>query len=249
MLFLSIMNYTLYKKSGASKNKKLFILFAICSLFSFRTKVIISIIILLLFNLIISKKIEAKKIIFTIFFGLVIFLSFNKVIMNTYYLYFDDSNTNISARQSLTDNSYKIVKDFFPLGVGFGKYGSWYARKYYSEYYYRYNMSFIYGLNPEDPFFATDVFWGSILGETGFLGTIFYILFLFYIYINLKHNLKKYNFSEIVGIYFGFLVFIQSVVESFGEQSFNSPPQYIFLGFIVGTALNESINLSKRGEN
>ena len=245
MLFLSLMNYALYKVDNSKKNKWLFLIFAIFSLMSFRTKVILSIIIILLANLIISKKIELKKIISVGVLGLAVFIIFNKVIMNTYYLYFDDNNINISARQSLTKNSFKIMEDYFPLGVGFGKYGSWYARKYYSEYYYKYNMTHVYGMSPNDAFFATDTFWGSIFGETGVLGAIFYIHFITYIYLYLKKQLKFDKTISSACIYLGLLILIQSVVESFGEQSFNSPPQYIFLALIVGTALNTAMNLGK----
>ena len=124
MLLLSIMNYVIYKNNGKKKYKNMFFTFGLFSLLSFRTKVILSIIVILIFNVILSQKIDIKKIFTAGLLGLIIFTIFNNVIMNTYYLYFDDNNTTISARQSLTNNSIRILKDYFPLGVGFGKYGS-----------------------------------------------------------------------------------------------------------------------------
>lgn len=245
MLFLSIMNYVLYRSNKNSKNKKLFVLFGIFSLLSFRTKVILSILTILIVNVTLSKKIELKKIVTASCFVLLIVALFHNVILNAYYLYFDDNQSTVSARQSISKNSYKIVEDYFPLGVGFGQYGSFYAKKYYSEYYYKYNMTNIYGLSPNDAFFATDNFWGCILGETGFLGTTFYILFLIYVFLLLKHNLKFDATFKSSEIYFGILVLIQSIAESSGEQSFNSPPQYIFLAITVGIAIYESINKSE----
>ena len=136
------------------------------------------------------------------------------------------------------------MKDYFPIGVGFGKYGSWNARKYYSEYYYKYNMTNVYGLTPDNAFFATDVFWGSIIGETGFIGTILYVFFLIYIFLLLKKNLNINNHISFY-IYFGIFVLIQSIIESFGEQSFNSPPQYFFLAIVIGNAIFEITNAKK----
>ena len=243
MLFLSLMNYSIFKNKGDNKNKKLFLLFGLCSLLSFRTKVIFSIVVILIINLILTKKIQLKKILISLSVVTIIFIIFNKPIMNTYYLYFDDDNTTVSARQSLMDNSYIIIKDYFPLGVGFGKYGSWYARKYYSEYYYKYNMSNIYGLDPNNAFFGTDTFWSAIFGETGFIGTVSYILLMLYIFLILKNNIKIDGKMSSICIYFGILVLIQSFVESFGEPSFNSPPQYIFLALVVGNALHETLKL------
>lgn len=245
MLFLALMNYILYKNMEENRNRKLFFLFAFFSLLSFRTKVVFSVIIILIINLFLFKKIDLKKIFIAGVVSLVVFFAFNDIIMNTYHLYFDDETTTVSARQSLNNNSVKIVKDYFPFGVGFGKFGSWYARMYYSEYYYKYNMTRIYGLEPTNPGFASDTFWPAIFGESGFIGSVFYIYFIIYILLYFKRNLKINGNLNMISIYFGLLVLIQSLVESFGEPSFNSPPQYIFIGFIVGNALFETVKLNK----
>ena len=247
MLLASILNYVIYKKEKQKKNLFLFIIFGLLSLLSFKTKVILSIVGILIFDVILSSKINVKKIMATGLFVLIIFCVFNKFILNTYNLYFSNNNTTISARQSLTENSFKIMDEYFPLGVGFGKYGSWYARQYYSEYYYKYNMTQVYGLSPTDAFFATDTFWASIIGETGLIGTVLYITFLIYIIIYLKKYINKGSINNTVYIHLGLLVMIQSIIESFGEQSFNSPPQYIFLGIIVGIAINESTKVKELG--
>lgn len=138
------------------------------------------------------------------------------------------------------------MKDYFPLGVGFGKYASWYARIYYSEYYYKYNMDRVYGLEPSNPVFATDTFWPTVFGETGFLGSTIYILLLVYIYSLLLRTIKN-NYDYISNIYslFALLAFIQTICESMGEASFNSPPQNIFVALIIGIALSSSYSKEK----
>lgn len=242
MLFLSLMNYTLYKKDINPKSKKFFIMFGLCSMLSFRTKVISSIIIILIINTVITKKIEMKKIITSLIAVFIVFILFKDVIINTYDLYFNDSTDSVSARQSLLDNSYEIMKDYFPLGVGFGKYGSWYARIYYSEYYYKYHMTNVYGLSPSGAYFATDTFWSAIFGESGVLGSICYISFIIYMFRLLKKNITLEKSIKAATISFSLFVLIQSIIESFGEPSFNSPPQNIFLALVVGAGLYECIN-------
>ena len=52
-----------------------------------------------------------------------------------YYLSHDDV-----ARNILTSKSMEIAKDYFPLGTGFGTYGSYISGVYYSSLYYKYDL-------------------------------------------------------------------------------------------------------------
>lgn len=238
MLFMALLYYSKYKTCQSKKDKIWMIICALFSLLSFRTKVIMSLVVVIICETILNKKINLKQILIGSVVLITIIIIFKDNIINTYNLYFTDSN-GMSARQALNVNSIKIMKDYFPLGVGFGKFGSWYARIYYSEYYYIYNMNNIYGLRPDAPGFATDTFWPSILGETGFLGSIVYIIMLIFIFVTLrkKYNSQTDNISKEYNL-FAMLALLQTICESFGEPSFNSPPQYIFVGIIIGIAFS-----------
>lgn len=238
MLFMALLYYSKYKIYKNKKDKIWMIVCAIFSLLSFRTKVIMSLVVIILYETILNKKINLKQILIASTVLIAVITIFKDNITNTYNLYFTDSN-GMSARQALNVNSIKIMQDYFPLGVGFGKFGSWYARIYYSEYYYIYNMNNIYGLRPDAPGFATDTFWPSILGETGFLGSIVYIIMLIFIFVTLrkKYNNQTDNISKEYNL-LAMLALLQTICESFGEPSFNSPPQYIFVGIIIGIALS-----------
>lgn len=237
MLFMALLYYSKYKTYRTRKDKICMIVCALFSLLSFRTKVLMSLIVLILYEVILNKRINLKQLFIGGAILLTIFVVFKDTIINTYNLYFTDSN-GMSARQALNINSFKIMKDYFPLGVGFGKFGSWYARIYYSEYYYKYNMSKIYGLEPPEAIFATDTFWPSIFGETGVLGSIIYIYTIIYIYRNLKIKCKfEQGLSKEYSL-LGIFSLIQTLCESMGEQSFNSPPQYIFVALIIGIAIS-----------
>lgn len=236
MLFMALLYYSKYKINQNKKDKIWMIVCALFSLLSFRTKVIISLVAIILYEIIFSKKIRVKQLLIGSAILLLIGILFKDTIINTYNLYFTDSK-GTSARQALNINSIKIMKEYFPLGVGFGKFGSWYARVYYSEYYYKYNMNIIYGLEPPEAIFATDTFWPSIFGETGVLGSIIYIYILIYIYKTLKMKYKNENGISKEYSLLGILSLIQTLCESMGEQSFNSPPQYIFVALIIGIAI------------
>ena len=104
--------------------------------------------------------------------------------------YFLDSTT---ARSVLLKKSFTVAKDFFPLGAGFGTYGSDVSKKSYSKLYYEYGINDIYGLSEKHGSFITDNYWPMIIGQFGFF-SIFIILglhILFYKMIKPKFN--KYN--------------------------------------------------------
>lgn len=234
MLFIALLHYSKYKSSGDKKEMKWMIICILFSLLSMRTKVISSIVIIAMYEAVANKKINIKKILIAIIVLLIMALTFKDVVYNTYILYFTNTE-GVSARQALLTNSIEIIKDYFPLGVGFGKYGSWYARVYYSEYYYKYNMTKIYGLSPDGAFFGTDSFWSGIFGETGILGSVVYILLLLYIFKMLKEKNKG---NKSIYVQWAILILIQTICESMGEPSFNSPPQNIFVAFVIGLALS-----------
>jgi len=83
------------------------------------------------------------------------------------------------ARVSLYLNSFNVLKDYFPLGSGFGTYASYASSKYYSSLYYDYGMNTVYGLepDPQNGNFIADTYYPSIIGEFGIFGICLLIAF------------------------------------------------------------------------
>jgi hypothetical protein len=140
-----------------------------------------------------------------------------------------------SARKALYQVSFLISMNDFPLGEGFGRFGGYIAKIYYSPVYYEYGLHTIYGLRPDDPKWATDTYWPNIIGEIGLLGA----LILLGLYLKLILNLfKKYNNIKDqdlkVYILFSAFILLQGLVESIGEPIFNSAPQNIFIFGTLG---------------
>ncbi|MBN8048017.1 hypothetical protein J0A94_09220 [Paraclostridium bifermentans] len=118
-----------------------------------------------------------------------------------------------SARGTLYKVSWKIAKDFFPLGSGFGTFGTEFSRRNYSPLYYRYHISSKYGLSPEWPAYITDAHWAATLGETGFVGIFIYAticIIMTYIVLGVeKTNLKlKLSISSL---------WIYGIISSFSD--------------------------------
>ena len=78
-----------------------------------------------------------------------------------------------SARSTLTLGSLHVASTHFPLGAGFGRYGSYPAGVSYSPEYYALGFDHVYGLGPGDKgMFLNDTQWPAIVGESGWLGAI-----------------------------------------------------------------------------
>ena len=90
---------------------------------------------------------------------------------------------------ALYKTSALVGRDYFPLGAGLGRYGSWLSREHYSPLYAEYGLNDVRGLAPARPAgdglrarvaapSATDTFWPAILGEMGVIGLIAYLGFM-----------------------------------------------------------------------
>ncbi len=83
-----------------------------------------------------------------------------------------------SARSYLLDGGLRAFQEFFPLGAGFGTFGTEAARAYYSPLYNRYGVSAHWALGV-DGTELTDTFWPAIMAEFGLVGTVFYVVAIF----------------------------------------------------------------------
>ena len=69
---------------------------------------------------------------------------------------------------------------YFPLGAGFGTYGTAVARDTYSDLYERYGFRNIWGLDQGEEF-LTDNYWPAIMGEVGFIGLLLNVALIYMI--------------------------------------------------------------------
>lgn len=107
----------------------------------------------------------------------------------TYYFFSVGTET---ARAALTQISFWIARDYFPFGTGFGTFASAFSAEPYSKVYYLYHIQNVWGISKNYSSFISDTFWPMILGQTGYLGTFFYVaaLLLFFAAV---YKMRKYN--------------------------------------------------------
>lgn len=148
----------------------------------------------------------------------IIFLGYDN--LEKYYL---DSEIT-SARELLTDNSFKIAKETWPLGAGLGTYGSSAAAKEYSPIYTQLGYETRYGLSPTKSSYLTDTFWPIIIAEFGFLGLGTFCIII-YKFIKIILWYFKSNIQVFLSVFslIGYLL-----VSSLGSSSFFNPISVLY---------------------
>lgn len=177
------------------------------------------------------KRIKNYYVISAIATFLIAFTLYSVLMPEHYGHYFQDEKTGTNARTVTIYTCAQIVIDYFPLGVGFGRFASSTAEQFESPVYAQYRINDVYGLDYSGNYdFINDCFWPMIFGETGFLGCAIYIYLLYlcfgpYLkaYFKNTHN-HKYAFVS--------LVFIFALVCSLAKATLNGPPDsHLIWGF------------------
>lgn len=125
-------------------------------------------------------------------------LGWNKIYF--YFVYINDS-----ARSVLTGTGLKIAKEYFPVGTGFGTFGSYYSGLHYSPVYKIYGIDKHRELGQQTRHFISDTFWPMIAGQNGALGLICYagaLLLLFYLIQKIAKLNRKYYFMSLYAFLF-----------------------------------------------
>lgn len=145
-----------------------------------------------------------------------------------------------AARTALYIGGSSLAHEYFPLGAGFGRFGSRTAAVHYSPEYIRLNLDGIWGLGdgPDNGFFLTDTSWPALLGETGIFGVIGFVIALTGILLS-AINVATFSRAEEYAAFgtaaAGVMVFIAT--ESVGAAVFTSPPVYVVLFGMGGVCL------------
>lgn len=161
-------------------------------------------------------------------------------------LYYGEGQT--SARSRLTAGGIGLATSHFPLGVGFGRYASATAADYYSPEYTKLGFDRIYGLGSAPGFgkYLNDTQWPALLGETGWLGTIAFVIGAI---LALRILLLRTAANEPPIVRWirlsGICWFVLIMLDSVAAPAFSSPPSYLFL--FAGSAIVASLRFDLRG--
>ncbi len=158
------------------------------------------------------------------------------------------------ARVALYVGGISLANKYFPLGVGFGRFASVTAAKYYSPLYYETGLSKIRGLQAtsqqKHEGFLTDTFYPHIIAETGWIGFFFFLIFILFvlltsarIFSHVPENMP-YIKSYCMAIFCYFIyITITSLISYTLEESLTQILSYGGLGVLVQYSLHQ------KGEN
>ncbi|MEA5055279.1 MAG: hypothetical protein VB093_17805 [Propionicimonas sp.] len=139
------------------------------------------------------------------------------------------------GRTLLSVGAARLANQYLPLGAGFGRFASRTAAVNYSPEYYQLGLDRVYGLGPGDRgFFLTDTSWPAVLGETGVLGTVAFIVGWCCIFRSFRQvSRDSSDITRFLGdLGVGWVVFL--MIESTGAAVFSSPPMFAFVPFLAG---------------
>ena len=145
------------------------------------------------------------------------------------YYYLELSGS--SARSALTLTSFEILKDYFPIGTGFGTYASASASEYYSPVYFQYGLNNVHGLSDAGVLFGSDTFWPIIFGQTGAIGTVCFLLVLLLLFL----RILKIRKTSIPAYAMGIFIFGYLLISSTSEPAFHNSvavPLAMLLGYV-----------------
>ena len=182
----------------------------------------------LLYYLIVYKKVQTKVRYFLYLAVPVALLAWDKI----YYYYVEGRGR--FAKSIMTTTSFQIAKDYFPIGTGFGTFGSTYAASNYSPVYYLYGIADNPELGVNSKMYLTDQFWPILLGETGILGTVLYGILLLLLFTQIQrifyYQKKKY--------FLMIFLYVFLLMTTFSEAGFMQPMVMIY-AFVMGILLEE----------
>lgn len=89
--------------------------------------------------------------------------------------FFYGQDAEDTARSAIFLTSFDIANDHFPLGSGAGTYASGPSFQMgYSTVYDKYGLAGLWGASLDNPWFLQDGSWAKIIGQSGWLGALFY---------------------------------------------------------------------------
>lgn len=249
MIFTALLNFFMYEYYKKNQlNLFLCVLFLIFALLSLRFKVVLGILLLLTIKI---TKTSYHPLIKVIPGMIIIFIYYflNKELIGLTIERYITADVFVSARKALYVFSPIIAAAYFPFGSGIGTFGSWYSRENYSDLYFEYNLYRVQGLQPHFPDWITDTYWPSILAESGFIGfTIIVLLNLYILLFLFKKNKGSSNDNGFIYITV-FFVMVHTLIDSMGEQIYNSAPQFLLISILVGISFGIQQGKIKEKQN
>jgi hypothetical protein len=155
-------------------------------------------------------------------------------------IYLEGTGSENHVRLGMYVASFNIAFDYFPLGSGLGTFGSLASiTNWYSDLYFQYGVAYIGANSPYDVarnnYTLLDTFWPHIIGELGFIGTIFYLILWSYPLFKSFQIYKNSIDQDIKGLaFFVFLILVIMTWEGFTLYTPEIPSFVLLHSGLVG---------------
>lgn len=151
-------------------------------------------------------------------------------------IYYYTYNVEEFVRARLLRDAITLASKHFPFGTGFATFGSAIAANYYSPLYTELGFHLLHGGSPSDPKYMCDTFWGTVIAQNGWIGTLAFIgVVAALVVIVLKMETRsKYIYWSALSI------MIYKLISSTSEPAFFNPTAgvlFAFLGLLVNICL------------
>jgi hypothetical protein len=188
-----------------------------------------------------NKKIKITKIILMV--ALVVAVAWKKI-----YFYFILGAKYGFARAVLFLTSFRIANDYFPIGTGWGTFGSYFAAQEYSPVYYLYGISTHSELGINTRLYLNDTYWPAVIAESGWLGFLCLLLFFVILFKEMKALYKIDARIYAAGIF----IFVYMGITTVEETGFMQPVLMclaLLLGWIIGEKYRKNSEIGRDNRN
>lgn len=155
---------------------------------------------------------------------------------STFEKYF--TNTRM-ARYQLLFGSLNLAKKYFPIGAGFGTYGTYIAQQYYSPLYWTLGFDKIWGMSIDMRDLLTDSCWPAILGQFGLVGVVLYSVMLFLIMRQICKVARSDKYYYVTALFFVIITLGASTATS-TLFHFMTVGQMLLMGLLVSKEKNKT---------
>ncbi|MGK0605899.1 hypothetical protein [Enterococcus gilvus] len=233
-LIIALMIIIMFKKDKLNFNDYIFILLGGLTIFE-TTKIQVMVFPIALFAMGLFKKMKMKINMGTFFVvGVILFIAGYSQLQD----YFFDPY-HYSPRKIMLLDSLRLANRNFPIGTGFGSFGSEMAARYYSPLYYSLGYNNLHGLDGNANFSTlNDNYLAMLLAQLGWIGALLYYS-IFFLIAKYSFCFKK-NRQRLIAI----STIITYTIASIGSGSIKSSAGVIGFGFL-GVILSDKKKQNK----
>lgn len=228
---MTCMAILMYNMKFDQRNMKYIIMLVIVTGLTFRTKAICALfVVFAVYFSSIKYELKMKSIALIAAVCLAIYFGMGQV--EKYFTV----GTDIPIRLKMMRDGVSIAQQYFPLGGGFGTYGTTVAYDSGSSFYY--NLGYMSGHYAGQP--VGDVFWPGIFAESGWIGTVFFGGMIIFMAIDSVKRLKEDKYAGWCML----SILAYAIIASTAETAFFNPAT-AFMFLIYGIAANRSYDFAE----